>query len=121
MIEEKEQFNKAIDDQIYESMQISMAQSRAEKAEFMAAKQQYEDDGWNSSRISPNQPEPEPEPEIIPEEVIEESIPEIIIEEPKIDGKDTEIQKLKDQLAALNALKELDKEEDAEILENHGE
>ena len=52
-------------------------------------------------------PEPEPEPEPVIEEVP-------IIE---VDPKVAEIQKLKDQLAELNALKELEKEEAAEIIE----
>ena len=52
-------------------------------------------------------PEPEPEPELVIEEVP-------IIE---VDPKAYEIQKLKDQLAELQTLKELDKEEEAEIIE----
>ena len=56
---------------------------------------------------APPEPEPEPEPELVIEEVP-------IIE---VDPKAYEIQKLKDQLAELQTLKELDKEEEAEIIE----
>lgn len=125
LMEEKEQFNKDIDEKIYESMQVSMAKSRAAKAALIAAKQKYEDDGWNSSRISPHQPVIVEEEEIVSEafESEPEPIPEVP-EPPKIpevDPKEAELIKLREQLASLQAAVELQKGEKAEIIENYGE
>jgi len=128
LMEEKEQFNKEIDDKIYESMQVSMAKSRAAKAELIAAKQKYEDDGWCSSQISPHQPVII-EPEIVPEKPKKKvkhvhphpiEVP-IIAEKSPAELEKEELQKqveiMTQQLELMKAEKELAKEESAEIIE----
>ena len=133
LMEEKEKFNKEIEDKIYESMQVSMAKSRAAKAELIAAKQKYEDDGWNSSCISPNQPviveepiiEEKPKekakPHVHPHSHPEPPVAPIIPKKSPVELEREELQEqidiMKQQLELMKAEKELAKEENAELIE----
>ena len=78
---------------------------------------EYEEDGWNSSCISPNQPEPEPKPK--PKKKSKHKHVHKKVEKPKepvVDSKDIELAKLKEQIATLEAAKELEKGEEAEVV-----
>ena len=103
--------------EISEEMELKRKKDFEAKELMKQARKEHADKGWNSSSIG-QELRLNPDVEGILEEVMDQVIPK---EEPEIDPKEEEIIKLKEQLAALEAIKELDKDEDAEILENHGE
>jgi len=81
--------------------------------------QELEDDGWNSSYISPKQPEPTLEVKPKTKKKPKHKHVHKKVEKPKepvIDPKELEIAKLKEQVATLEAAKELAKGEDAEVV-----
>ena len=93
----------------YEDYEKGTREERKEK------KSEWEEAGRPFGSLALWMNRPEPVVEIIPEPEPEPVIEEVPIIE--VDPKVAEIQKLKDQLAELNALKELEKEEAAEIIE----
>lgn len=95
LMEEKEEMIKEYDQKIYESSQKSMAISRKGREERLAERQQLEEDGWNSSYISPHQP------------AIEEAI--IIEIVPKVDKK-ADHMKMEAELAEIERKEKIEHE-----------
>lgn len=111
---EKEEMIIKYDKMIYDSMQEDGIRSRAEGMKLRAEMQELKDKGWYNREFRETPPEPEQDtadPTDIPPTIVAE------IRKPEVDPKELEIAKLKEQLAVLETVAELAKEEEAIIVE----